>query len=303
MALLVNEAVTAAILDYSAPDIAVAYMRQSGILPGGRQGGPLDRELQYWLDEVVPLFFDGELRMTTEIRYVGADSSRAVISGSADTGPGTSAGAHQSSAGSGSVTVPTLMRSLPPLFLVFFSCLVGLWFKADLSTGFYRRLAPYVSPGALYLPYFSAAAVLAGGASFLFVAIASLTYSDFYAGLLAEAILLILYVAYLAAFSYFLTGLLPWQGALAAAMPFLLAACLLFCPIFVDLGAYVPAINIVSVALPPTLYLRAAAATMQAAGGSGLSQLATALGGHLGYLIAWATFLALGYVTRKLHRA
>jgi len=114
-----------------------------------------------------------------------------------------------------------------------------------------------LSPLALYLPFFCAAGLFAGVGGFLALLLAGGLFPGFFTGLLSEALRLILYILYLAAVSFFLAGLVRRREALAASLPFLLTACLLFCPILIDLSRYVPFASSIAAALPPTFYLRA----------------------------------------------
>ena len=310
LALLIDEAVSAAVLDICAPDIAVSYMKQSGILPGG-QGAPGQDDQAYdslydvYLQSLIPEFFNTSIQMKAEIEYInggsssnggGNSSSSNSSSGSSNGGGSSSSGGNgddsssSSSGGSGGssnngggLTVPALLRGLTALYLFFFSCLCSLWFIGDCRSGFYRRLAPYVKPGALYPPYFCASALFAGGEGLLALLITGCFFPGAVASVQAEALSLLLYLVYLAAVSSFLAGLFRRQEPLAAALPFLLIACLLFCPILIDLGRFIPFIGRLAALLPPTFYLRAASA-LGAAGR--LSRAPAALLPFAGYLPA-----------------
>ena len=194
-----------------------------------------------------------------------------------------------------SLTVPTLIRGLIAIYMFLYSCLCSVWFIGDRGSGFYQRLAPYLKPGVLYMPYFWASAVFAAAGAMIALMIARLYYPVLIYGFFAEFLCLTLYLVYLTNITYFLAGIFRTQETLASTLPFALSACLLFCPVFIDLGAYIPYVRVLSNILPPTFYLRLvsslSAATLSAAGFLGL----------VGYLIA-AVFLygAARFYHRKI---
>ena len=101
------------------------------------------------------------------------------------------------------------------------------------------------------------------------------------------------------------------------ALPFVLIACLLFCPVIIDLGAYIKPIAAVSAAMPPTLYLRMINATqtvirsVQAGSASGtvsgVAMIQVVFRSSVGYLVTAAvmvisaSLLSAFRVTAKTH--
>ena len=279
LGLLINEAVSAAILDLCAPDIAMAYMKQSGILSDRDEaGGRLAEDL-------IPQFFSQPIALKTTIEYInGPDGSSSSSSGSSGGG------------GAAGFAIPALFRGLVAVYLFLFSCLCSIWFIEDRRSGFYRRLSPYLKPGALYLPYFCAASLFAAAEGLLALLLAGFLFPGFTASFPTEVFTLLLYLAYLAVISYFLAGLFHRGETLAAALPFLLTACLLFCPILFDLRRYIPITGGLAALLPPTLYLRAASAIGAV---DGFSRLPAVIRGFAGYLAAAAAL----YVTTRLRKS
>jgi hypothetical protein len=270
LAPLISEAVSAAILAVSAPDIAMSYLERSGILPMLQQSQPgygfSEGLLDDLLDDLMQQHFHGTMLLRAEIEFLlppaGSNSSTGIV-------------------GVGSLTLPPLIRGLIAVFLFLFSCLCSLWFIEDCRSGFYRRLSPYLKPGTLYPPYFCAAALFAGLEGFLAILLAGFFFPGFFAGFSAEALSLLLYLLYLAVLSYFFTSLFRRQEPIAAALPFLLTACLLFCPILIDFSRYIPYTGWLSALLPPTFYLRATSSAGAASDFRQLAAAAQSLGGYL----------------------
>ncbi|MCL1805319.1 MAG: ABC transporter permease [Clostridiales bacterium] len=284
LASLINEAASGAILDVCAPDIAISYMKQSGIIPES------DPAYDALLDDLIPQFFDSSITLKADIEYLRGPGSNASGNGgssasSSNGGSGSTNGSNGSSASEAYSTAPALLRGLVAIYLFLFSCLCSLWFIEDRRSGFYRRLAPYLNPGALYLPYFCAAAIFAAAEGLLALLLMGAFFPGSVAAFPAEAFALLLYLAYLSVVSGFLASLCRRQEPLAAALPFLLIACLLFCPILFDPGRFIPFAGELAALLPPTFYMRAASTVGVA---SSLAQLPPTLGGLAGYLPAAA---------------
>lgn len=199
-------------------------------------------------------------------------------------------GGGQGGQSSASLTGATLVRGSIALLLFLISCLCAVRHLDDLSSGFFRRLAPYVHPLRLYLSSWLAAGILSFAAGLAALAAARQLFPAQFASLAAEAGLLLIYLVFLAGASFLLACLFRHRESLIALLPFLLIACLLFCPILFDIGQWIAPAKIPALLLPPTLYLRAGAGRPEAlwqmllagalcfAAGLGLSRLRGARG-------------------------
>lgn len=229
LSLVLDWAFSAALLEVCAPAVSLRYMEAAGVV------GP---EALAALEPALEAAFGGGPLMAPELVPVN--------------GRGLAAGAD-------ALTGIALTRGVAALLMLLFSCLAAGAFTADLAGGFFARLRPYAPPGRLFLPAWAAAMLLCGLSGAGCLALLGLFWPGALAGPLAEAASLLLYLLLLAAFSWFLAVLLPSQNAGTILLPFLLAGCLLLCPILVDLSGAVPGGRVLSALLPPTLYLRAAA--------------------------------------------
>ncbi len=72
-----------------------------------------------------------------------------------------------------------------------------------------------------------------------------------------ELAVMAVYVPSVCAYGWILKKILPTSGAIGALIPFLLAASLIFCPVFVDLERWIPRLALFGRLLPPWYYLRA----------------------------------------------
>lgn len=178
-----------------------------------------------------------------------------------------------------------MVRGLTALLMLMLACLCAAHLAQD-APGL-ARLRPLRTPAGLLLPAYTAVALLAGlaGGAALAVMGALIPGSLPRPGLQAAA--LGLYLLALCGFAFLLANLLPGRQAMACALPLLLVACLVFCPIFFNLALLLPAAGWVAALLPPTPYLRAAAGSAPA-----LGQLA---------LMA-AAFPALGALAARLRK-
>ncbi|MDL2328007.1 hypothetical protein LJC64_05110, partial [Ruminococcaceae bacterium OttesenSCG-928-A11] len=181
-------------------------------------------------------------------------------------------------------TGAALVRGMAALVLMLFACLCAARFAGDMTAGFFSRLRPYAGPAALYLPAWAAAGLLSTAAGLLCLGITGAFWSGTLGGPLGEAGLMLLYQLLLAAFSFALSALFRRRERLLALLPFLMTACLVLCPVLVDITHFIPALAGLSALLPPTLYLRAAA------GQAGLWQMPLATLGLLaaGFVLGWA---------------
>ncbi len=222
--------VTSALLEVCAPSIAADYLIENDLSPKDRATLVAEAEASFHSAAV----------MEVEVRQMQGGG-----------GDGSVVGA------SGAVTGASVARGLLALLLMMFSCICAARQIDDASSGFFSRSGPMLHPAQLFLPAYAAPmllSLLAGTAS---LAILLLIYPSGYAGLLREGACLLCYLIYLMAFAFVLAALLRRSGPIIAALPFLLVACLLLCPILFDLSAVLPAGRFIAALLPPTLYLRA----------------------------------------------
>lgn len=222
--------VAAAILNSYAPTLANKSLAAAGVLP--KEGAALYESLAAKL-------FAPQALLKMDVVPVNTTSVPTV--------------------GGALLTAASLVRGVVALLLLVFSCLCAVWFADDRQTGFFQRLRPYSSTVRLYLPTLAAATVLHVAAGLLSLGLAVAFFPAYFGDFLGEAALLLLYMLPLGAFSFLLAMLFSNRELLVCLLPFLLVACLLLCPVLVDLSAYVPALAVPSALLPPTAYLRAAA--------------------------------------------
>lgn len=229
-AFLVDYNVMACLLDACAPDIAAGLLGKSGVVPAG--GIPEDLsgfKVQYQMD------FD----------TVTVGTGQPVTPSAANLGA-------------------SLLRGAVALLLMLFCCLVAARHLQEATTGFYTRLLPYTGAGQLYFSLFAAAGLLAALAGLSALGVSALFFPGYFASPLWEGACLLLYLCQLAALSFLLASLFRRAETLAALLPFLLVACLLFSPVVLDISRYVSAARYIAPLMPPTLYLRAAGGQAQA---------------------------------------
>lgn len=222
--------VSAAVLDSCAATMANGVLAQQGVLP------PRDAEAYTALAE--EMFTDKTLLAMDIVPVNGAVATDAQ--------------------GSASLTAASLVRGMLALMLLLFSCLCAVWFARDMQAGFFTRLRPYEGTARLYLPSFGASAVLAAGAGLLTLLAGSALFPGYFGGFGRQAALLLCYLLPLGAFSFLLSMLFAGRELLVGVLPFIMMACLILCPVLVDLSAFIPWLGAVSALLPPTVYLRAA---------------------------------------------
>ena len=227
---MLDWSVAAAILDSYAPTLANKGLAAAGVLP---------KEEAAQHERLAAKLFAPQVLLKINVVPVNATSVPTV--------------------GGALLTAASLARGVVALLLLVFSSLCAVWFSGDRQTGFFQRLRPYSSTVWLYLPTLAAATVLHVAAGLLSLGLAMAFFPAYFGGFFAQAALLLLYMLPLGAFSFLLAMLFSNRELLVCLLPFLLVACLLLCPVLVDLSAYVPALAMPSALLPPTAYLRAAA--------------------------------------------
>lgn len=76
-------------------------------------------------------------------------------------------------------------------------------------------------------------------------------------GWIKELVGMFIYVLVVTGYGLLLKSVIPKPQIIGCMMPFLLVTALLFCPVFLDVGAYVPQLAAIGRLLPPWYYLRA----------------------------------------------
>lgn len=227
---LVDWQLAAALMDVCAPQLVQGYVQSNGIWP---EADPA--QLQALLEEA----FAVDNQLVLEVLPVGSQAALDVT---------------------GAVgTAVALVRGGVAVVLLLFACLVAVRFAEDLALGFFARLRPFTGRAGLVLPSYAAALLPAGLVALLALGLAGLLFPGQLGAPAREVGLLALYLLYLAACSLLLAVLFKRPGVLVCLLPFVLVACLLLCPIFVDLSFLFPGGRVLAGLLPPTLYLRAAA--------------------------------------------
>ena len=303
LGVLINEPVSAALLDICARQIAIDYIGEAGILPPElwaaldqtpeRRRGPMpepesdDAYAQYmaeyvaeYIEELKTRHFHPARLIRADVEYVGSGSISDLSTGASI---GT-AGASNTNVSSNS-TLSALLRGLVALFLFLFICLCSLLLIGDRQSGFYSRLAPYAKPSTMYLPFIAAAALIVGLTGFFTLFLANHSFPGFFIGVGPEALCLLLYLVYLSSLSYFIAAFLRRQEVLTAFLPLMLTACLIFCPVLIDLSVYLPQLATVSAIMPPTFYLRAINAALVAGTAAVSAQMVAVLKSSLGYMV------------------
>lgn len=225
---VVREAVSAALLEACAPSIAQNYAQQAGIsAASGSQWQALAAE-----------YFTSALDM--EVETVALQ------------GPGGEGQSQPAQA-----TLQLLGRGLVSLFMFLLVMLCLVWFLQDMKTAFYELLRPGVGAAGIFLPV-----LLTGGGLALLAGLGG----TLLLGLLApgavgaigwEALCLLAYTLYLCGIAFLLGSLVRAYQFWVAVLPFAMVACLVFCPIVLDISKLVPVLRPLAVAMPPTLYLYA----------------------------------------------
>ncbi|MDL2218209.1 ABC transporter permease [Christensenellaceae bacterium OttesenSCG-928-M15] len=222
--------ITSAVLENFAPQLAVSYLEEKGIT------SPEDRpEVFLMAEDTIDM---GQL-MDVAVVSVRDDTLQPEMSSTVLTGA-------------------SLVRGLIALMLLVFAYIMAVRFRSDMQSGFFARISPYMRPSALFFASFLAAALLCVVTGVVSLIFAHGAFPHAFSGIVKEAGLLLVYAAYLSCFAFAICSLFSY-AKLVGAMPFVLIACLVFCPIVIDVSGFVPVVGVVSFLLPPTLYLRAAA--------------------------------------------
>lgn len=224
---------SAALLEVCAPDIAAEYLAEKGIVP---------EEEQYKLQPIMEEFFDSDKLMAVTVETAAGDA--------AETDAGVLTGA-------------SLIRGLMALVLLLFAYLCAIQFSDDLTAGFFMRIKPFTHTASLFFPAYLAAMALMLAAGIMSILLAGIYFPASFGPFFRELGWMAAYLIYLAAFSFALSAIFTGKQMIAA-MPFVLILALLFCPIVMDIGHFIPAGQAVSLLLPPTLYLRAVAGNVAA---------------------------------------
>ena len=171
-----------------------------------------------------------------------------------------------------------LLPGIMAIFLFTYTLLAVTDFTRSMQQGFFARLRPFTGTPQLFTPTL-AATLLAGGLS----AAAALLVSFCFVppppvGAVATLALLLLYTLYLAGVAVLLCALFARRVFPVAVIPFLAVACVVLCPLLLDIAALLPATRPFTALLPPTLFLRAVAgeATAALSLGAGTAVLGTA---------------------------
>lgn len=252
---------SAALLEVCAPDIAAAFLEQSG-LPG--QGEEVEALAQG--------FFGVESTMEVEVRQIQGGGAALETGG---------------------LTGTMLTRGLVALLLFVVCCLGAVRHASDMESGFFIRLAPYTGTTVLFFSSYVALGLLCAATGLVCLGLEGLFFGIGYGGFGYQAAVLLLYLIYLGAVSFLLAALFRKGDGILFLMPILIIACLLLSPIFFDIGQLVPTLRPVTAIFPTTLYLRGAAGTMHA-----LWQMPlwTAVCLAVGALVLWLRRLQRGKV-------
>lgn len=259
---LIDWVVAASLLDVCAPQLALNYLEA---------GGGLTEDSLAAAKEGISAAFGGAQLMRLDTVTVNSGSG----------------GGGRGSGGQNAIDTPALEEATPSagaalargavaLLLLLFAMLCAVLFAQDQTTGFFARLWPLASPAKLFLPSCAACMGLCGLAGGLGLGLAGLFYPAFFGPLPREAGLLLLYILCLGAFSLLCAAIFAGRGRLVTVLPFVMIAALLFSPVFVDLTAYIPGGDAITLLLPPAAYLKAAAGQRAAA-----AALAVSFGAYL----------------------
>ncbi len=244
MTLFTGGVISSVVLEVCAPDIAAAYLIDSGLASSPGELPPFEGGV-YGENEIIELQTEtvGGAPLTVGAALAGA----------------------------------TLVRGVSALLLFLVAYFLAVRHREDMDSGFFSRLAPFVPPAKLLLPSLCAGGLLMLIGGLLAAAAGRAFFPAHYAALGAEALLLLLYLANLFGFASLLYAAMKNRDLLIAALPFWIIAGLLLSPILFDLGQWIPAARWLGLLLPPSLYMRAAAsssALWQSALMAGLSFLA-----------------------------
>ncbi len=165
--------------------------------------------------------------------------------------------------------------------LIFLAGLSGamFWYQ-DREKGIFNQLEPQVQP-LLVFPYIMVPLANAG-----LLGLAGILASGIAENILRESILLLAYFVLLTGYCCLLCQLVPRLSGLLAVLPILIPACLIFCPVFVDLSS-VSGIAAIRRFLPPAYYLE------------GLHQKQTVLGMMIAGVIFSMAGMGVWHIKKK----
>lgn len=220
---VVDESVTAAVLEECWPDIAAGALAGLGI-----EGGALP----------------------------ATDAGQAVSPMAVQVYTVSGRGGEELTAASGGTDAAALLPGLCAILLFVLVLLGVAGFARDARAGFWGRLRPLAGAAGAFAPYLGAvllAGFLSGGAALL---LAGALFPG--AGIAPLQTLggWLLYTLYLFGLGMLLCGLLGRRALPVAALPFVVLACLLLCPLLWDAGGWAPGLAWAGWVLPPTLLLR-----------------------------------------------
>ncbi len=231
LAPVIDDAVSGALLKISSPYIATSFLGNTGLLE--------DIPPQQ-LQSIEAQFFAEDDPLNITVKLINAPAA---------------------TAGNASILLSTqaFIRGMVALLLLLFASLTLVRFGDDLRSMFFGRMYSYRRFIALFTPPFVCSALLALASGFASLVVGDLFFPGLLHGMGAELVWLLLYQVYLFSLIIFLGSIFYSKYLTLSLTPFLIIACFVFCPIAFDLSSYLPAAGWISLLLPPTLYLRAAA--------------------------------------------
>lgn len=178
-----------------------------------------------------------------------------------------------------SMTGPLCLLISFAVFLFFI--LSSIFMTDDLRNGFFERAGAICGPNKVLLSFPFSMFLLGALQALVLVFGAQVIEAGFLQSPQFSIMAIVFYLLLLSALSFFIAVVLKRKEILIALIPFVLLAGLLLSPIFVDIPHYIPVLYPISLALPPSLFIRAF-------GGDGIAFLVLGL--------CSITFFALAYL-------
>lgn len=150
-----------------------------------------------------------------------------------------------------------MTRGLTALLLFVFAYLWSIQFLDDRLSGFFYRVRSFEPAFRSLAGYLAAAGLLMAAGGGMAVVIERLCMPGSVINPGQEALLLVVFILSLAAFSFLLSLVLPERNRLMALLPFFMILTLLLSPIFFDAGRWIRQIRWLADLIPTTHYLRA----------------------------------------------